>query len=158
MRVEVLEYGDNPEDEYPEDFNSFKIMTVWSEPDIKVEGEGVPIEYEDLEEKDGSKAEKRLVTAVEFHIHEGGYLFIERPEPTPGWMNKVFELLREEDWQGHAFKEIRVGCRRDIEIEKGENYTAVIDHKNETVYHNRGVPQGSGKKVDLEEWGRQNQN
>ena len=35
MRVETLEYGDNPKSEYPEDWNSFKVLTVWSQPGAK---------------------------------------------------------------------------------------------------------------------------
>lgn len=152
MRVEVLEYGESEEFEHPEHWNSFKIMTVWSEPDIKVTNDEIPMEYEDLEEKDSSEYEKRLVTAVEFSIQNGGYLFIERPDPTPGWMNRVFELLREEGWQGHAFNEIRVGCRGDIEIEEGEDWTAVIDHRNGVVFHNKELTKGGGEKTGIEDW------
>jgi len=43
MNVKILEYGDDPSYEYPEDFNSFKVYEVWSEPGIKTEPDGGPV-------------------------------------------------------------------------------------------------------------------
>ncbi|QGA80044.1 hypothetical protein [Candidatus Nanohalobium constans] len=133
MRVETLEYGDDPSDEYPEDWNSFKIFTVWSEPDSE-------------------ENSKRLATCVEFHITKGGYFFIERPEPGPDWLCKIFEMLKREGWQGHSLHEMRVECRGEIEIEEGDDWTAVIDNKKERAFHNRGKRKGSGKIERLEEF------
>lgn len=150
----MLEYGDDPEFKYREDFNSFKIMTVWSQPEVKSVDE-LPADLEIHESPEESPLEpKRLVTAIEFSITKGGYLFIETPGPHPDWINRVFSLLREEGWQGHSFNEIRVDCRGDIEIEKAEDYTAVIDRQEGKVFHNRGVRKGSGKMESLEEWER----
>ncbi|MFB6100807.1 MAG: hypothetical protein ABEK16_06070 [Candidatus Nanohalobium sp.] len=104
MKVETLEYGDDPEKEYREDFNSFKVFTVWSEPDVKITDDSVPVKSEDLEEKDSSREAKRLVTAVEFPITVSGYFYVERPNPTPDWLEKIFDLLKEEGWQGHSFR------------------------------------------------------
>lgn len=152
MRVEVLEYGDNPESEYPEDFNSFKVMTIWSEPETEAISE-IPSETEVYESPEESPIEpKRLVTAVEFHMGEGGFFFIERPMPDPNWLNKVFDLLREKGWEGYSFQEIRGNCRGDIEIINKDDYTAVIDRKKNMVLHDRDLPKGSGRKEDLEEW------
>lgn len=156
MEVKVLEYGDDPKSEYPEDFNSFKVMTVWSEPETESVDE-IPSDKEIYESSKESPIEpKRLVTAVEFHIGEGGYFFIEKPQPNPTWLNKVFDLLMEEGWQGHSFKEIRSNCRGNIEVQDAEDYTAVIDHDRELVFHNRDVPKGSGRKTDLADWTLQN--
>ena len=151
MRVERLEYGDDPKAEYPEDFNSFKVYEIWSEPDVKIK-DG---DYEDLEEIDRSKESKRLAVAVEFSTQQGGYFFIEKQYPSPKWMNKVWKLLKEENWQGYSFNEIRGGCRRQIKVIKRKNYTAVIDKEKGKVLHNRGKKQGSGTVEKLENfWAR----
>lgn len=152
MRVEIHEYGDDPEAEYPEDFNSFKVMSIRSEPDIRVENDSIPLETEDLEEKDSAEHSKRLLTAVEFDSSRGGYIFVEKPVPTPGWLKKAFDLLREEGWQGYGFREFRVGCREDIEIVTTEDFTAVIDREKEKVYHNKDSPIGSGDITSLKDW------
>lgn len=147
MRVEKLVYGDDPTSEYPEDFNSFKIFTVWSEPDIVSEPDDGPVETRD---QDTESQEKRLVTAVEFPVTVGSYFFVERPEAGPDWLCKAFKLLKDEGWQGHSFKDFRVECRGEIEIEDGESWTAVIDRKTGKVFHNRDKRQGAGEMEELE--------
>jgi len=82
----------------------------------------------------------------------GGYFFVERPEPTPRWLNKVFDLLYDEGWQGHFFNEIRVDCRGEIKVVRREDFTAVIDERKGKVFHNSGMRKGSGKIEDLEEF------
>ena len=155
MKIERLEYGDDPDTEYPEDFNSFKVYAVWSDPDIKIEDSDVPIEYKDLEEVDGNKEAKRLSVAVEFSMNQGGYFFIETPNPTTEWLNKVWELLQEKGWQGYGFNEIRNGCRGCIKVIRRKDYTALIDKEKKKVFHNRDMPRGAGAIDDLEDfWAR----
>lgn len=149
MDVRTLEYGDDPEADYPEDFDSFKIFEVWSDPDIKVEDKDIPIEYEDLEEVDSSKESKRLAIAVEFSMHQGGYFFIETPSPNPDWLNKVWKLLQDNGWQGHSFNEIRSNCREQIKLIRRKSYIAVIDEQSGKAFHNRGKLQGSGTVEDI---------
>ncbi|WEL19173.1 hypothetical protein [Candidatus Nanohalococcus occultus] len=152
MRVKTHVYGFENEELQTEDFNSFKIYSVWSEPDIRVENDSIPMEVTDLEEKDDGEGAKRLVTAIEFGHMTGGYFFVERPKPSPSWITKVFGLLREEGWQGHYLNEMRVDCRGDIEIRNTEEYTAVIDRAAERVFHNRGTGDGAGKIENLSEF------
>jgi len=149
MRVEKLVYGDDPEAEYPEDFNSFKVFTVWSEPGIVSEPDGGPVGTRD---EDTESQGKRLATAVEFPMTVGSYFFVERSEPGPEWLCKVFQLLKDEGWQGHSFSEFRVNCRGEIRIEEGENWTAVIDKNKGNVFHNQNKRQGDGDITDLESW------
>lgn len=150
MKIERLEYGDEPDSEHPEDFDSFKVYAVWSDPDIKIEDSDVPIDYKDLEEVDSSKKAKRLAVAVEFSMHQGGYFFIEKPNPTTEWLNKVWDLLQELGWQGYSFNEIRSNCRENIKIIRYGDYTAVIDREKGKVFHNRAKPKGAGAIEDLE--------
>jgi hypothetical protein len=148
MRVKRLEYGDE-RGEYSEDFNSFKIYEVWSEPVVKSH-ESLPVNTTIYESPSESPVdEKRLVVAVEFPMSYGSYFFIETPEPNPGWLEKVFDLLKEKGWQGHAFEDIRNQCRGQITVIRREGYTAVIDRKKQKVYHNYEKPKGSGEKTDL---------
>lgn len=152
MKVKIHEYGDDPESDYPEDFNSFKVMTIWSEPDVRVNNDSVPLETEDLEKKDSSEHSKRLMTAVEFDSARGGYVFVEKPGPTPSWLSKAFDLLQEKGWQGYGFRELRAGCRGDIDIVTTEDFTAVIDREGEKVFHNEDSSTGSGEITRLDEW------
>jgi hypothetical protein len=152
VRVEVLEYGGDPEMEYPEHWNSFKIMTVWSEPEMESVGH-IPHTAVVYESPERSPLEsRRLAVAVEFSMDEGGYLFVESPGPDPGWLNRVFDALREEGWQGFNFRQLRIDCRGDIEVLEEEEFTAVIDTREGRVFHNRGVQRGSGVVEDLSEW------
>lgn len=152
MRVEVLEYGDDPERDFQEDSESFKVFTVWSEP-VTESVDEIPASAEIHESPEKSTVEpKRLVTAVEFGIHKGGFFFIETPNPNPEWMNKVFNLLEEEGWMGYSFNEIRGSCRGEIEVLGKEEYTAVIDEKGGKVYHNQGKRRGDGEVEDIEEF------
>jgi hypothetical protein len=110
VKIERLEYGDDPEVEYSEDFDSFKVYEVWSEPDVEfVDGEG--LEVDELGEEEVDEHSKRLAVAVEFSMHQGGYFFIETPNPNTEWLKKVWELLQETGWQGYSFNEIRGNCR-----------------------------------------------
>lgn len=149
MRVERLEYGDE-QGEYREDFNSFKIYEVWSEPVVESH-DSLPANTTIYESPSESPVEsKRLVVAVEFPMSYGSYFFIETPKPDPEWMNKVFDLLRENGWQGHSFEEVRNQCRGLITVVKRETYTAVIDKEKAKVYHNCGKPKGAGETTRLE--------
>lgn len=149
MRVERLEYGDKP-GEYQEDFNSFKVYEVWSEPVVESH-DSLPANTTIYESPSESPVEpKRLVVAVEFPMGYGSYFFIETPKPNPDWLNKVFDLLSEYGWQGHAFETIRNQCRREIAVIERKSYTAVIDRKEGKVYHNFNKRKGAGKTDDLE--------
>lgn len=154
MKVKRLEYGFEDEELQDENWNSFKVYSIWSQPDIKITFDGVPIEYEDLEEKDSSEESKRLAVVVEFDVSKGGYLFIERPDPGPAWIKRIFELLKDEGWQGHSFKEIKTNCRDQIELETNEKWTAVKDTQSGSVYHNRDVSDGSGKIETIDKFER----
>jgi len=148
MRVQRLEYGDEP-GEYNEDFNSFKVYEVWSEPVVE-SNDSLPANTTIYESPSESPVEpKRLVVAVEFPITFGSYFFIETPKPNPEWINKVFDLLKEKGWQGHAFEVIRNQCRGQITVIKRKTYTAVIDRKEGKVYHNSDKQKGAGKTEEL---------
>lgn len=152
MRVEVLEYGDDPERGFQEDAESFKVMTVWSEP-VTESVDQIPATAEIHESPEKSTVEpKRLVTAVEFGIHKGGFFFIETPNLNPEWLNKVFDLLKDEGWMGYGFNEIRGNCRVEIEVLDEEDFTAVIDEKTGKVFHDRGLSKGDGKVESLEKF------
>ncbi len=152
MRVKILEYGDAPERDFQEDAESFKVMTVWSEP-VTESVDQVPAAAEIHESPEKSTVEpKRLVTAVEFGIHKGGYFFIETPNPNPEWLNRVFDLLKDEGWMGYRFNEIRGNCRGEIEVLDKEEFTAVIDEKTGKVLHNGGLSKGDGKIEVLEDF------
>jgi hypothetical protein len=152
MRVEILEYGDNPERDFQEDAESFKVMTVWSEPVTKSVDQ-IPATAEIHESPEKSTIDpKRIVTAVEFGISQGGFFFIETPRPNPDWLNKVFGLLKDEGWMGYRFNEIRGGCRGGVEVLDEDEFTAVIDHRNQNVFHNRGQRKGEGEVEDVEDF------
>jgi hypothetical protein len=152
MEVKVLEYGDDPERDFQEDAESSKIMTVWSEP-VTESVDQIPSSTDIYESAETSTLEpKRLITAVEFGIHKGGFFFIETPKPNPDWLNNVFELLNEEGWIGYGFNEIRGSCRDKIKILDEEDFTAVVDKKKGRVYHNKGMRKGRGKIENIEEF------
>lgn len=155
MKIERLEYGDDPDSDFPEEFDSFKVFTVWSEPDINIVENEFPVEYKDFEELDSGKGAKRLAVAVEYSMHQGGYFFIETPNPDTEWLNRVWEHLKELGWQGYSFNDIRSNCRGHIKVIKRKDYSAVIDKKNEKIFHNRAKPKGAGAVDDLDNfWDR----
>lgn len=150
MRVEKFEYGGDPEADYPEHWDSFKIYEVWSEPVVE-DHEDLPANTTIYESPSESPLDpKRLVVAVEFSLRQGSYFYIETPRPAPEWIKKVFELLREEGWQGHSFECIRNNCRGEIFVINRKTYTAVIDMKEEMALHNYKKSKGGGVTEELE--------
>jgi|GEM_PF-2736191 len=96
--------------------------------------------------------ENRVATYVEvkgFRNRESR-LFVERSPPGMGWLERVFDLIRETESQGivsGGLHEIRIDCENEIEVQEDE--PVLIDHREDKVYFNDGE---SGDVVSIEEW------
>lgn len=120
MRAEVLsDCKTGMENNY-----DFCCITVHSEP---TEGEG-----------------KRLATYVDYGdlSDREARLFIERSPPGMGWLEKVFELLRETEALpliAGGIKEVKTVEEGEIEIRETDGIVEVVDKSESKVYHNREV-------------------
>ena len=102
------------------------------------------------------ESENRVATYVEvkeFNNRESR-LFVERSPPGMGWLEKVFDLVRETEVRGiisGGLHEIRIDCGDEIELL--EDKPALIDHCEDEVYFDDG---SAGNTMSLEEWKKEN--
>ena len=99
-----------------------------------------------------NRSENRVAVYVESNSmkERESRLFIERSPPGIGWLEEVFQLIRETGSRGiftGGLHEVRIDCEDEIEIMEDEH--ALIDHREDKVYFDDS---SAGDIMSLETW------